>query len=392
MITIKRELKINKEIKQYLFSNMRYRNILYNKGVEYLRQLDEYNKTIIKDNEPYKKFNSYKFDTLLYNTFEKDSERYSQSIKGIRSEVCRDLDNTWNKVISVRTKHKSSSFNFKKFNPNNMSFRVFNKNISRIKIHNDTLISFKTNSKNKIFLKLKESIYSQYSFDPKDIKLISFIKRNNKYFICLVVDIDVTTKPKGRKKLAGIDLGQSNPIVIFDGCNNLVIKYPDNKLKRLECRLDKLHAVLSTKTYRSNNYFKVLNKLNKLYTKAFNISLDWRNKYSYYIVNEYKNIIVDEFSIEPFDYNKMNRRTLSRGMGYLQTTLKYMSNKYSCNYYKALPKTTCTCSNCGHENEPLPLDQRTFQCSKCNSSMDRDINASINCFNQYKELKELIRV
>ena len=43
-----------------------------------------------------------------------------------------------------------------------------------------------------------------------------------------------------------------------------------------------------------------------------------------------------------------------------------------------------TCSNCGNrltKQDKLSLKDRTFNCTECNSSLDRDLNASINLMN-----------
>lgn len=37
-----------------------------------------------------------------------------------------------------------------------------------------------------------------------------------------------------------------------------------------------------------------------------------------------------------------------------------------------------TCSNCGHKKDELSLDEREWQCSNCNVTHDRDINAANN--------------
>ena len=37
-----------------------------------------------------------------------------------------------------------------------------------------------------------------------------------------------------------------------------------------------------------------------------------------------------------------------------------------------------TCSSCGHKKKDLTLSERTYHCSECGISIDRDINAAIN--------------
>ena len=36
-----------------------------------------------------------------------------------------------------------------------------------------------------------------------------------------------------------------------------------------------------------------------------------------------------------------------------------------------------TCSSCGHKKKDLTLSERTYHCSQCDISIDRDVNAAI---------------
>ena len=40
-----------------------------------------------------------------------------------------------------------------------------------------------------------------------------------------------------------------------------------------------------------------------------------------------------------------------------------------------------TCSSCGHRKKDLTLSERTYQCSACGISIDRDVNAARNLRN-----------
>ncbi|MFW6130370.1 MAG: zinc ribbon domain-containing protein [Atribacterota bacterium] len=51
------------------------------------------------------------------------------------------------------------------------------------------------------------------------------------------------------------------------------------------------------------------------------------------------------------------------------------------------PKNTSKmCSCCGNIKEDLQLWDRTYNCNKCNLSIDRDYNASVNIYRRGKEL------
>ena len=41
-----------------------------------------------------------------------------------------------------------------------------------------------------------------------------------------------------------------------------------------------------------------------------------------------------------------------------------------------------TCSHCGYINEGLTLDQREWECPRCQTKLDRDFNASQNILRQ----------
>ncbi|MGK7921399.1 MAG: zinc ribbon domain-containing protein, partial [Trichodesmium sp.] len=41
------------------------------------------------------------------------------------------------------------------------------------------------------------------------------------------------------------------------------------------------------------------------------------------------------------------------------------------------------CSNCGHQQK-MPLNVRTYKCSECGFTADRDFNAAVNLENYLK--------
>ena len=47
--------------------------------------------------------------------------------------------------------------------------------------------------------------------------------------------------------------------------------------------------------------------------------------------------------------------------------------------------STRRCSACAHVEEPLPLSERTFRCSRCGHEADRDTNAAA-CLGQFPDI------
>lgn len=407
--TIKKELKnLSRADKRYLLDNMNYRHRLYNKGIEIIRY--------VKNKNPDQYISQYNIDKLLYELYEKKLDNYDYYCKGIRMIVSRNLFQMMNLSYNNGKYYNNieSRFRFKKFNNYHRSFS-FNTKVYKYKDHyissvkdiNDNYIkiSFGRNNIRTFYIREK-SWYNKnhpYIFDIYDIKEITFKFINGKFFILLTVNnCKMKDSYNNRKIIAGIDLGERNPVVLYDGESYNKINFLRDKIKKLDIRIDNYHKILSRKTKGSNNYNKVLLRMNKLYRRQYNIRLDWRNKVAYYISNTYDTIIVDEFKVPIINKGNedskgkckrnINKKMTDVGMYYFMVTLSDMCEKYDCLYIKAEPNTTRTCSVCGHINEPLPLSKKYLKCEKCGSKVHRDENAALNCYNQFKLYDILINI
>ena len=394
--TIKKELDIQSKEQAYLLlKNMNYRHRLYNKGIEIIRRE--------KEKDPKFYFNERILDKMLYNEYEACLDDYDDYCRGIRTDVCISLDKMLDSVYTPG-RHYKTVFKFKQFNPNHRSFG-FNaksmsykngKKVSRVKELGDNYITIRFKQGDRKTFYIKESSWNNkshpYEFDMYDIRTIHFIYKNGKFFINLVTRVKLMDTKKNkdtitnRKRRAGIDLGERNPVTLYDGKDYRVSKFPDKKINKLQKRIDNLNRHLDKKEYRSNNYNKLQLKINRLYQKQVNIRSDWRNKVAYAIVSNFDEIVVDEFSI-PIAHSgafkkDMNRVVLGRGMYLFMVRLREQAEKYNCEVIKAGTNTTRTCSICGYLNEPLPTSKKLLKCAKCGSKIQRDENAALNCYNQ----------
>lgn len=425
-LTHKIEFIPDKYAEEILIKNCEYRHFLYNKAVEKIKK-DSIDGRLI--------FNKYELLNFIRHTYELDNpkdrpeflEEYDYYFRGISEQVVSDICESGKRIFTNRKNGKEADLHFRKYNQNNQSFTICNKHpipISHSRLvydpNNGHMLGIKINKYHHfpLGITLLENL-NKFIFKGMEltkIKEIIFKFHNDRWYIYLVEDCTDRLEgfklltPKKRSKLAGIDVGEINPVVIYNGKKIVNIpshlKYPKDKIDRVNKRIQRLQSALDKKYQKglsrndqSNNYKKVLKKFHKACDHLINIKRDWHNKLAHWIVTHYENIIVDNFKDHIIKINedmismirkRMNFRMYSRNMNHFMETLKYMSIKYDVNYYEALPNTTNTCYYCGNINKfKLSIDDRIFVCEACKKSIDRDINASINCFNQYKLLKTL---
>lgn len=257
----------------------------------------------------------------------------------------------------------------------------------------------------------KYSSRERYDFHHEDIKEIGFMEEIGKFYIMLVCTVtfyNYNDNENPRKKLAGIDLGIQNPVVIYDGDNDYIGHLPDSaiiKMKRYEAKCNRLDLILKHKLLAnthinsahpdhpiySNRHYKLHRRFRKFYKRISDIRKDWRNKLANRLSQEFDVIVVDEFRTPDNTHintksvkEKLNKYNRFHAMRMFTDMLIHESMIHSCQYVQAPQFTTRTCSECYHVNPKLGLQERTFVCEKCGCTMDRDINAARNCYDSYK--------
>ena len=430
-ITIKRSLKANNRLRKYLEDNMWFRRKIYNKCVELYREweiLDPETRGKFDKNLLYRKLREY-----VITEFD-----YSYYCTGIIDKCLKNFYDAIDKMWAARKKGVHAKLRFKTYDRYRSAFKVYNKQgfskgngitSAKCMILDDKHIQITFNKLfSKQILELKEPLKytmksgdriirnkfknKRYSFRNEDIKEVVFVKEFNKYYINLVVEVEILEYDKPRELLAGIDLGIHNPIMVSHANeNNKLISYdipiPQNMLKRmnqLEKRIKRLQQIMSRKmlinrkrvdngeipSIYTNNYEKVRKKFRRAHTKLSNLKRDWRIKSVHFLVNHYDNLVVDEFTSPIKDnatikVSSLNKISTELGMYYFMENLRWMASKYNCCRIDSPPDTTRTCSVCGHVNEHLKLGKRYLKCSKCGIKIDRDENASYNCYKYGKE-------
>lgn len=202
-------------------------------------------------------------------------------------------------------------------------------------------------------------------------------ERNNKYYVSVMVKIPNVNKKKA-KEVVGLDIGVKKLITLSDG-----ITYENNKyIEKYEKRIKRLQRELFRKEKGSNNYYKCKMKLNILYIKLSNARKKYIHRITKEITDNYDVITCEGLNTKSMIMKKeLSKEITDASFGEILRQLNYKS-KYKGKYFYQIDTyypSSQMCSICGNISKKYKkLSERTYRCNKCNNTLDRDFNASIN--------------
>ena len=205
--------------------------------------------------------------------------------------------------------------------------------------------------------------------------------KGGKWFVSIAVELSETTKPLPKTgKSVGLDLGITDLATLSDGTKIKALKPLKNKLKKLQ----RLSKSLSRKQKGSNNRAKAKAKLSRLHHKIGCIRKDFLHKLTTNLVKSYDTIAIEDLNVKGMVKNRKLARSIhDLGFYEFKRQLIYKANQWG-KTVKELDRfypSSKTCHCCNHKVDELPLNIRNWQCPSCNTTHDRDINASVNILN-----------
>jgi len=232
------------------------------------------------------------------------------------------------------------------------------------------------------FPKFKEGIrIDQHRPVKGEINYATITKNKaGQYYACIGVTRTIEHKPKA-DKIIGIDLGIKSLVQCSDGQ-----QFPNIKTtKKYEKLLKTRQQALSRTKKGSKGRDKARLKVGKLQVKIANIRHNHLHQITSKLINENQVICLEDLSVK----NMMANRCLSKSIGdaswgELVRQLTYKARWYGRKVIKIdrfFPSSK-TCSHCGHINENLSLNMREWECPRCQTLLDRDLNASRNILRQ----------
>ncbi|WP_293150092.1 MULTISPECIES: RNA-guided endonuclease TnpB family protein [unclassified Microcoleus] len=201
---------------------------------------------------------------------------------------------------------------------------------------------------------------------------------DGKYYASISVDRgQETPESDASGKAIGLDVGLNDFCVTSDGS-----KYVNPKhLKKHSRNLKRKQQKLNQKQKGSNTRQKAKKLVAKVHSKIKRVREDFLHKLSRKIVDENQVIAVENLNIKGMVCNHCLAKAISdAGWGMFGTMLKYKAQILGKVYIEVdrfFPSSK-TCNNCLHKVSSMPLNVRHWDCPKCHSRNDRDVNAAKN--------------
>jgi putative transposase len=197
-----------------------------------------------------------------------------------------------------------------------------------------------------------------------------------RWFCSILVETCVEHLPRASAEV-GIDAGLTALMTLSTGEKVENPRYG----QRDQRRLAKSQKVLHRKVKGSKNREKAVRRVARVHAKIADRRRDFLHKLTSRIVRENQTIVIEDLAVR----NMLKNRSLSRAISdaswsELRSMLTYKASWYGRTLIVAerwYPSSKI-CSECGHRLTELPMNVRRWVCPGCDTSHDRDVNASRN--------------
>jgi putative transposase len=213
-------------------------------------------------------------------------------------------------------------------------------------------------------------------------------RRADRWFVSLCVERErKMVEPKAVRKatsIVGVDLGLRAASVIHDGRQARVVDSAQALRGHLN-KLARLNRRLARKQKGSQNRMKAKLELARLHYRIFCLRQNHLHQLSSSLARTKSVMVLEDLHVKGMQQNRHLARSVGdAAMGELRRQLSYKGEWYGARLMVAdrFFASTQLCSRCGVLNERVKgfegLKQRTFDCSACGLSLNRDENAALN--------------
>lgn len=223
--------------------------------------------------------------------------------------------------------------------------------------------------------------------DNPEFKSATISRQNGKYYVSITYSIEKTVHPVAvsESQALGLDYKSNGLYVDSEGNAADMPKWFRDSQAKLKKEQRKLRNKIGFKKGepKSHNYSKQLQKIQSIHEHIANQRLDYLQKESTRLANQYNTILIEDLNMEAIANKGFGngKATLDNGWGMFTTMLDYKMEERGKHLQKIdrwFPSSQ-TCSVCGCINsETKNLSIRKWTCLECGTEHDRDINAAIN--------------
>jgi len=325
-----------------------------------------YNKGLAMRNEAYKNGNKigYTQTSAMLTELKKDDDfSFLRDVDSIAlQQSLRDLDRSFVNFFAKRAAHPA----FKSKHNHHQSYRTINQG-------NNIRIVGKYIKLPKLgFVKIRQTM------EVGHIHNVTLEHTpTGKYFA--VLNVEFTPQPKQNNGgIIGIDVGIKE---FYCDSNGHSVPNPKHLEKAMQ-KLIREQRKLSRKQKGSNNRNRQRIKVATVHEKITNQRNDFLQKESTKLIRENQTICIEDLKVKNMMRNhKLAQHIASVSWSKFFDMLAYKATWYGNDIIKVptMYPSSQTCSCCGYKNVLVKnLAIRVWECPKCHTVRDRDINAGIN--------------
>ena len=217
--------------------------------------------------------------------------------------------------------------------------------------------------------------------------LSATVKREaGRWFVSFACEVDKAARTPARPDaVVGVDVGVSHLAVLSTGetiTNPRHLAGASRHLRRTARRMSRrVGPDRRTRRKPSKRWLRAKAELGRAHARVANLRRDGLHKLTSRLAATYGTVVVENLNVAGMVRNRRLATAISDcGFGVIrhQLTYKTLWNGGQLVVADRWFPSSKTCSGCGVVKAKLPLRIRTFICSECGMSLDRDLNAARN--------------
>jgi putative transposase len=208
---------------------------------------------------------------------------------------------------------------------------------------------------------------------PSSVTVIR--EADGRYYASFVVEVAYTPLPQTASDV-GIDLGLTRLVVLSTG---EVVQNP-RFLRRKARALARAQRALARKMKGSNRRAKAVRRVAVQHRKVRDTRLDAHHKLAHRIVRDNQAIFVEDLAVSGLARTRLAKSVHDAGWSILVRLLQEKALRCHRTVVRVgrwFPSSRL-CSGCGVNSGKKPLDVRSWTCTQCGVTHDRDVNAARN--------------